>query len=63
MYNAGVAAGNGMEQDRRLHREWLEGLEERDHAQQQEIVKFSSFGRFVRASASGHNVQMSNQRP
>ena len=57
MYDAGVAAGNGTEEERELFREYLEPADEKDHVWQEEILRLSSFGRFVR-STSGHNVQM-----
>ncbi|TVY88870.1 Uncharacterized protein LAWI1_G007762 [Lachnellula willkommii] len=57
MYDAGVAAGNGTEEDRRLFREYLEHADKKDHLWQEEILKLSTCGRFVR-SRSGHNVQM-----
>ncbi|TVY32620.1 Uncharacterized protein LSUB1_G008374 [Lachnellula subtilissima] len=57
MYDAGVAAGNGTKEDRRLFREYLKPADEKDHLWQEEILRLSSFGRFVR-STSGHNVQM-----
>jgi len=57
MYDAGVKAGNGTEEERRLFREYLENWDERDHAQQEEILKLSTLGRLVR-STGGHNVQM-----
>jgi pimeloyl-ACP methyl ester carboxylesterase len=57
MYDAGVKAGNGTEEERRLFREYLEKWDERDHAHQEEILRLSSFGRLVR-STGGHNVQM-----
>jgi len=58
MYDAGVVAGNGTEEERKLFREYLETHGEKDHAWQQEILRLSSFGRFVRAHTSGHNVQL-----
>jgi pimeloyl-ACP methyl ester carboxylesterase len=57
-YDVGVAAGNGTEEERRMFREYLETADEKDHAWQEEILRLSSFGRFVRTSTSGHNVQL-----
>ncbi|TVY51371.1 hypothetical protein LCER1_G007743, partial [Lachnellula cervina] len=57
MYDAGVAAGNGTEEEKTLFREYLEPADKKDHLWQEEILRLSSFGRFVR-STSGHNVQM-----
>ncbi|TVY33758.1 hypothetical protein LOCC1_G008677 [Lachnellula occidentalis] len=57
MYDAGVAAGNGTEEDRRLFREYLELADRKDHLWQEELLRLSRFGRFVRSS-SGHNVHM-----
>jgi len=58
MYDAGVAAGNGTEDERELFRELLSKWKDTDRVQQSEILKLSSFGRHQYAEASGHNVQM-----
>jgi pimeloyl-ACP methyl ester carboxylesterase len=58
MYDAGVAAGNGTEEERALYREYLSKWDEKDHRWQEEILRLSTFGRLVRAAHSGHNVQM-----
>ncbi|TVY57345.1 Uncharacterized protein LSUE1_G009505, partial [Lachnellula suecica] len=58
MYDAGVAAGNGTEEERRLFREYLEDWDGRDHAYQHELLKLSSYGRYSRTSTSGHNIHM-----
>lgn len=54
MYDAGVAATNGTEKDRRLHGEWLERVRgERSCAAAGGTEAFE-----FRKSASGHNVLM-----
>jgi len=58
MYDAGVAAGNGTDDDRALCREWLDHADENDHIWQKEILRLSSVNRYTRTSTSGHNVQM-----
>jgi hypothetical protein len=58
MYDAGVAAGNGTEEERALYREYLSNWDEKDRRWQGEILRLSNFGKLVRAAHSGHNVQM-----
>lgn len=60
LYDAGVAAGNGTEEERSLYKEFLETFDEKDKANQEEILKVSRFNRFVRTIDNGHNVQMSD---
>jgi hypothetical protein len=60
MYDAGVKAGNGTEEERRLFREYLEKWDERDYAQQEEILRLSSFGRLVR-SKDGFGIVWRNE--
>jgi pimeloyl-ACP methyl ester carboxylesterase len=57
-YNAGVAAGNGTEEERGLFRKLLATWAENDHNYQAELLKLSTFGRHLHANHSGHNVQM-----
>jgi pimeloyl-ACP methyl ester carboxylesterase len=58
MYDAGVAAGNGTEEEQALFGEYLSKMDEKDHRWQEEILRLSKSGRLVRAAHSGHNVQM-----
>ncbi|KAH6678725.1 Alpha/Beta hydrolase protein [Halenospora varia] len=58
MYDAGVAAGNGTEEERRLAKEYFCSWDPKDHRWQEETLRLSTFGRMVRVGTSGHNVQM-----
>ena len=57
MYDAGVALGNGTEEERKLTRDFLARFEEDDERNQKETLTLSSVSHYVQA-ASGHNVQM-----
>ncbi|KAH8666031.1 Alpha/Beta hydrolase protein [Tricladium varicosporioides] len=58
MYDAGVAAGNGTEAEKKLAKEYIGSWGPKDHQWQEEILRLSTFGRMVSVSTSGHNVQM-----
>jgi pimeloyl-ACP methyl ester carboxylesterase len=58
MYSAGVAAGNGTENERAFMMRLIDGWEERDRDIQGEILKLSSKGRISVAEHSGHSVHL-----
>ena len=58
IFEAGIRAGNGTEEERRLFREMLEMYEGRDDRWQRETLKLSTKGRWKVARESGHNVQL-----
>lgn len=57
LYDAGVAAGNGSEEDRENFRNFLIPFTKDDQINQEEILTLSTVSHYVRAT-SGHNVQM-----
>jgi pimeloyl-ACP methyl ester carboxylesterase len=57
LYDAGVAAGNGNEEDRAKSRDFLAKFTTDDQKNQEEILNLSTINHYVRAT-SGHNVQM-----
>jgi pimeloyl-ACP methyl ester carboxylesterase len=57
LYDAGVALGNGNEEEREQFRRFLATFPEDDQKTQEEILTLSTVSHYVRA-ASGHNVQM-----
>ena len=57
MYDFGVAAGNGTEEQRALFRKCLDRWREMDEDWQKELLKLSRLSRFVRLHCS-HNVQL-----
>ena len=61
MYRAGVAAGNGSEEERKGYREVLKTWAEKDIGLQKEFFKMSTKGHFVQApESSGHNIQLTD---
>lgn len=58
MYDAGVAVGNGTEEERSLYRQYLAEWEQKDIVWQKEKLKFSSKGRYFYTRKSGHNIQL-----
>jgi pimeloyl-ACP methyl ester carboxylesterase len=56
LYDAGVAAGNGSEEEREKCRDFLVKFAEDDRNNQEEILTLSTVSHYVRAT-SGHNVQ------
>jgi len=58
MYDAGIAAGNGTEEERALYRQYIAEWEAKDIVWQKEKLKLSSRGRYLYTLKSGHNVQM-----
>ncbi|RDW82625.1 hypothetical protein BP6252_03737 [Coleophoma cylindrospora] len=58
MYNLGVAAGNGTEEQRAMYRKKLGTFEELDVSFQREHLLLSTNSHFVQAKNSGHNVQL-----
>lgn len=58
-YDAGVAKGNGTEEQRRKYREVVDGFGEKDVSLQRSFFKLTA-GKteFMQATKSGHNVQM-----
>jgi hypothetical protein len=59
MYNAGVKAGNGTEDERARYRALLETWEQKEVAVQQDFFKLSTKGHFWQAERSGHCVHLS----
>jgi pimeloyl-ACP methyl ester carboxylesterase len=59
LYEAGVEAGNGSEQERQIYRTYLETWDEKARELQMEQLSLSRKNRFVVAEESGHNVQLS----
>jgi pimeloyl-ACP methyl ester carboxylesterase len=57
LYEAGVAAGNGSEEDRSRFRDWIAGYLVEDVKNQEEILTLSTVTHYVTAHC-GHNVQM-----
>ncbi|KAE9377385.1 alpha/beta-hydrolase [Stipitochalara longipes BDJ] len=57
LYDAGVALGNGTEEERKQSRDFLVRFEGEDQKNQEEILTLSTVTHYVRAT-SGHNVQM-----
>ncbi|KAH7369621.1 Alpha/Beta hydrolase protein [Rhexocercosporidium sp. MPI-PUGE-AT-0058] len=60
VYDAGVAAGNGTEEERRLFREFIADCAENGGGRAKKILELSSDDRLkrFRETKSGHNVQM-----
>ncbi|KAN0114564.1 alpha/beta-hydrolase [Hyaloscypha variabilis] len=59
-YDAGVARGNGTEEERASYRDLIAHWEEQDIPVQQEMLKLSTVGRFRTVPGSGHCIQMIN---
>lgn len=53
---AGAAAGNGTEEERTLYREYFANCDERDSANEKEILKLSTLGRMRTTATTSHNV-------
>jgi pimeloyl-ACP methyl ester carboxylesterase len=61
LFRAGVARGNGTEEQRRRLRAVLDTSPDKDVALQREFLKLSTTGMFIQAPlTSGHNVQMTD---
>ena len=58
IYDAGVAVGNGTEEERSLYRDYIANWGGKTHAWLEENLKLSSFGRMRSTTKSGHNVQL-----
>jgi pimeloyl-ACP methyl ester carboxylesterase len=58
LYEAGVARGNGTEEQRRHVRELIEGVDAKTEGLMREFLKLSRKSELVFASRSGHFVQM-----
>ncbi len=56
VYDAGVAAGNGTDEQRRIVSEMISGMEAKDLFLQKELLKLSSVSRFVQLEKPGHLV-------
>lgn len=56
VYNAGVAAGNGTEEQRAIVSKMIEGMEEKDDFLQREQLKLSSTSHFVQLEEPGHLI-------
>lgn len=56
VYDAGVAAGNGTEEQRAIVSKMIDGMEEKDLILQREQLKLSSVSRFVQLEKPGHLV-------
>ncbi|KPM43822.1 hypothetical protein AK830_g2813 [Neonectria ditissima] len=56
VYDAGVVAGNGTEEQRAIVSKMIEGMEEKDDVLQREQLKLSSVSRFVQLEKPGHLV-------
>jgi len=60
MYDAGVAKGNGTEEERAAYRQLIAGWDEQDIPMHKEILKLSSNGRFSTVEGSLHCIHMVN---
>jgi len=60
LHDAGVAAGNGSEEDRALYRELMARWDKKDHASAEGILRLSSLGRYQYTSENGHNIQLTD---
>lgn len=58
VYEAGVRAGNGTEEERKGFRELLDGMDAFDREIKEEQLRLSSWNRFVYLEDCGHNVQL-----
>jgi hypothetical protein len=56
VYDAGVAAGNGTEEQRAIVAKMIEGMAEKEDMLQREQLKLSSVSRFVHLENPGHLV-------
>ncbi|CAM1507455.1 Fc.00g070960.m01.CDS01 [Cosmosporella sp. VM-42] len=56
VYDAGIAAGNGTEEQRAIVARMIDGMEEKDDMLQREQLKLSSVSRFIQLEKSGHLV-------
>ena len=60
LWEKGVEVGNGTEDERALYKAFVEEFDGKDEMNNEDILKISRVGRFVRAIDDGHNVQMTN---
>ncbi|BCS29256.1 alpha/beta fold hydrolase [Aspergillus puulaauensis] len=58
LYRAGVAKGNGTEEERRYVREMIERVDEKGNGLMREFLKLSTRSELVFATESGHFVQL-----
>ncbi len=56
VYDAGVAAGNGTEEQHAIVSKMIEGMEEKDDMLQREQMRLSSTSHFVQLKEPGHLV-------
>ncbi|KAH8664878.1 alpha/beta hydrolase [Ilyonectria robusta] len=56
VYDAGVAAGNGTEEQRAIVSKMIDGMEEKEETLQREQLNLSSVSRFVQLEKPGHLV-------
>lgn len=56
VYDAGVAAGNGTEEQRAIVSKMINGMEEKEETLQREQLNLSSVSRFVQLEKPGHLV-------
>ena len=59
-YDAGVAVGNGTEEERAQYRVLIDRMSKEDIDHQKEQLKLSSVGRYTFTETNGHNVQMTD---
>jgi pimeloyl-ACP methyl ester carboxylesterase len=61
MFHAGVAKGNGTQEQRAKMKEVLDGWEEKDTCLQKQFLQMSTRGHFIQAPlTSGHNIQLTD---
>jgi pimeloyl-ACP methyl ester carboxylesterase len=59
-YDAGVAAGNGTEEERAQYRALIDRMAKEDIDHQKEQLRLSSVGRYTFTETNGHNMQMTD---
>jgi pimeloyl-ACP methyl ester carboxylesterase len=61
LYQAGVAAGNGTEEQRAKYREVVDTWDEKDIGLQKQFFQMSTNGHYIQApTTSGHNIQLTD---
>ncbi|KAF7542390.1 hypothetical protein G7Z17_g11620 [Cylindrodendrum hubeiense] len=63
VFEAGVAAGNGTEEQRIIVSKMIDGMEEKEDMLQREQLNLSSVSRFVQLKQSGHLVILEEPEP
>jgi hypothetical protein len=58
IYEAGIAAGNGTEEERGRYRASVDGFTVEDISNMKEQLKLSTLGTYTFTESDGHNVQM-----